>query len=49
MSAVYRLVASPMPAGSKSTLFYWIDIPRGQHTQAYDGSIYLMVNATEEY
>jgi len=49
LSSAYRQVKSTMPAGSKVSMYYWIDIPRGQFNQPYDGTMYLMVNKTQAY
>jgi hypothetical protein len=49
LSSAYRRVRATMPAGSKVTMYYWIDIPRGQFNQPYDGMMYLMVNKTQPY
>jgi hypothetical protein len=48
-TADYDLIRPNVPAGTDLTMYYWVDIPRGQYAQAYDGTLYIMANVTEEY
>jgi len=45
----YDLIRSDVPAGTNITMYFWIDIPKGQYAQGYDGMLYIKVNTTREY
>ncbi|RLG01856.1 hypothetical protein DRN58_00840 [Thermococci archaeon] len=42
----YSPIRENVPAGSVITMYFWIDIPPGQYAQEYNGTLYVMANAS---
>jgi len=42
----YALVRATFPPGTVATTYFWADVPGGQYAQDYEGTLYVMVNAT---
>jgi len=47
LSYDYQEIISPAPAGTNQTTYYWLDVPGGIAAQSYNGTIYIMANATD--
>ena len=42
----YQLMRAPVKSGSVIMTYYWIDIPKGEYAQRYNGNLYIMINTT---
>ena len=47
LSHEYQEIISPAPAGTNQPVYYWVDVPLGIAAQSYNGTIYIMANATD--
>ena len=46
LSHNYDEIISPAPSGTNQNVYFWIDIPLGIAAQKYNGTVYIMANAS---
>ena len=47
LSHTYQEILAPAPAGTSQNTYFWIDVPWRVAAQVYNGTIYIMANATD--